>query len=66
MLVLVNYLVTIDNCRDLYKGYVETTQDKNKKKQIFCKKIAHVYNPIAAMIFVTIYWAIGLKNAQFY
>ena len=52
--------------RDLYKGYAENTQDKVKRKQEFLKRIAHVYNPGAAMFFVVIYWAIGLKNAQFY
>ena len=52
--------------RKLYKGYADNTQKKNKNKQEFCKKIAHVYNPAAAIMFVAIYWAIGLKNAQFY
>ena len=52
--------------RALYKEYAEKTGGKNKKKQQFCKKIARVYNPIAAIIYVIIYWLIGLKNAQFY
>ena len=52
--------------RNLYKGYAKNTQDKKKRKQTFCKKIAHVYNPAAALVFVFIYWAVGLKNAQFY
>ena len=52
--------------RNLYKGYADNTQDKNKKKQQFYKKMALVYNPSAALTFVVIYWAIGLKNAQFY
>ena len=41
-------------------------KDENRKKLEFCKKVAHKYNPIGAMIFVIIYWLIGLKNAQFY
>ena len=52
--------------RNLYKTYADSTQDKNKKKQKFCKKIAHVYNPIVALTFVIIYWIMGLKNAQFF
>ena len=58
--------VQVNALRELYKGYAENTQDKNKKRQTFCKKIAHVYNPAAALTFVFIYWAIGLKNAKFY
>ena len=52
--------------RALYQGYADNTQSKNKKKQQFCKRVAHVYNPMAALTFVVIYWAIGLKNAKFY
>ena len=52
--------------RELYKGYADNTQDKNKKKQQFYKKMARVYNPSAALLFVLIYWAVGLKNAKFY
>ena len=52
--------------RNLYKTYAESTQDKNKKRQRFCKRIAHVYNPAAAIVFVILYWIIGLKNAQFF
>ena len=36
------------------------------RKKAFCRKMSHVYNPIAALTFVAIYWAIGLKNARFY
>ena len=50
----------------LYKEYADKTGSKNKKKQQFCKKIARLYNPTAAIIYVIVYWLIGLKNAQFY
>ena len=39
---------------------------KKIHRKKFCKKLSLVYNPMAALTFVTIYWAIGLKNAQFY
>ena len=32
----------------------------------FCHRMSLVYNPSAALTFVAIYWAVGLKNAQFY
>ena len=32
----------------------------------FCKKITHVYNPIISLTFLAVYWALGLKYAQFY
>ena len=51
---------------DLYKGYEKNTKDKSKKTQKLCKRFAHVYNPLAALTFAAIYWAVGLKNAQFY
>ena len=28
----------------------------------FCHRMSLVYNPITALTFVTIYWAVGLKN----
>ena len=40
--------------------------ERNIKRKSFCHKISLVYNPIAALSFVAIYWAVGLKNAQFY
>ena len=52
--------------RNLYKGYADNTQDKTRRNNKFYKKMALVYNPSAALTFVIIYWAIGLKNAQFY
>ena len=36
------------------------------RKKAFCRRMSHVYNPIAALTFVAIYWAVGLKNAQFF
>ena len=41
-------------------------QEQQERKKKFCRKLSHVYNPIAALSFVAIYWGIGLKNAQFY
>ena len=36
------------------------------RKKAFCRRMAHVYNPIAALTFVAFYWIVGLKNAQFF
>ena len=36
------------------------------RKKAFCRRMSHVYNPLAALSFVAIYWAVGLKNAQFF
>ena len=36
------------------------------RKKAFCRRMSHVYNPIAALTFVAIHWAIGLKNARFF
>ena len=36
------------------------------RKKAFCRRMSHVYNPIAALTFVAIYWIVGLKNAQFF
>ena len=38
----------------------------NQRKQEFCKRVGHNYTPTVALSFVFIYWAIGLKNAQYY
>ena len=36
------------------------------RKKAFCRRMSHVYNPIAALSFVAVYWIVGLKNAQFF
>ena len=45
-------------------------RQKQAKKKIqrkrLCKKFVLSYFPTAVLCFVTIYWAVGLKNAQFY
>ena len=45
-------------------------KEKAAKKKIerkrMCKKFVLGYFPMAVLTFVTIYWAVGLKNAQFY
>ena len=60
-----NHFCLIRFCRDLYKGYEKTGESKNMKIKKFCKKSAHVYIPTGILIFVIIYWLIGLKNAQY-
>ena len=52
----------------LKKHYLmmEKKRKKNKKRLDFCHKIAHVYNPLAAITFVLVYWAVGLKEAEYF
>ena len=44
----------------------QAAMELTMRKKAFCARMAHVYNPIGALSFVAIYWAIGLKNAQFF
>ena len=45
---------------------VQARIELTMRKKAFCARMAHVYNPIAALTFVAVYWAVGLKNAQFF
>jgi hypothetical protein len=47
------------------KKQLDENEEKIKRKA-FSHKLSVMYNPLAALTFVAIYWAIGLKNAQFY
>ena len=44
----------------------ETVAEKRTSNRAFAKKASLTYNPSTALAFVVVYWAIGLKNAQFY
>ena len=44
----------------------EEVAEKRARNRAFAKKVSLTYNPSAALAFVVVYWAIGLKNAQFY
>ena len=52
----------------LKKHYLmlEKQKKKNKRRLELCQKVAHVYNPIAALIFVSVYWILGLKEAEYF
>ena len=39
---------------------------KNLRKLAFCRKITIYYNPIAVTVFVSFYWIIGLRQAEFF
>ena len=56
------YLRTVTEKQKERKAVLE----RKKKRRVFCKKMTLVYIPIGALTFVGIYWAVGLKNAQFY
>ena len=43
----------------------ELAQAKSKKRKLtFWKNVSLIYNPVLFIIFVTIYWVIGLKHAE--
>ena len=44
----------------------EKTTKKNEKRLNLCMRFAHVYNPIAALTFVSVYWILGLKEAEYF
>ena len=44
----------------------ENTTKKNEKRLKLCMRFAHVYNPIAALTFVSVYWILGLKEADYF
>ena len=54
----------------LKNHYAMLQQEKEAKRNLkrlnICLKFAHVYNPIAAISFVSIYWFFGLKEAEFF
>ena len=45
---------------------LQKENEKKIRRKAFSHKMSVMYNPLAALTFVAIYWAIGLKNAQFY
>ena len=50
----------------LQKEKKQKDSELKLRKKNMCIKISHVYIPFAAISFVVVYWAIGLKNAQFF
>ena len=44
----------------------ELQKEKKIKRKDFCHIMFVMYNPLAALTFVAIFWAIELKNAQFH
>ena len=47
-------------------NYFRPKKTLNQRKQEFCHKIGHVYTPTIALTFVTVYWTVGLKNAEYF
>ena len=43
----------------------EKRSKRNLRRLALCMKFAHVYNPIAALSFIAIYWILGLRQAEF-
>ena len=57
--------VQVEALKDHYK-HLNSKEKKNKQKLEFCLKIAHVYSPICVLCFVSIYWFLGLRHAEFF
>ena len=45
---------------------VDIRRTKNETKLKRCMRFAIVYNPIACLIFVSVYWILGLKHAEYF
>ena len=43
----------------------QAAMELTMRKKAFCARMAHVYNPIAALSFISIYWILGLRQAEF-
>ena len=44
---------------------LERKRIKNEKRLKFCLKFALVYNPITVLLFVSVYWILGLREAEY-
>ena len=44
----------------------EKRTEKNERRIKMCMRFAHFYNPIAALTFVSVYWILGLKEAEYF
>ena len=49
-----------------YARMKERETEKTEKRLKFCLMFANVYNPIAAISFVSVYWILGLKEAEYF
>ena len=45
---------------------LEKQKKKNERRLKICLRFSHVYNPIAALTFVSVYWIFGLKEAGYF
>ena len=57
--------VQVEALKNHYK-HLNSKEKKNKKNLEFCQKIAHIYSPICVLCFVSIYWFLGLRHAEFF
>ena len=59
--------VQVAALKDHYeKMKVEKKQMKNMKRLQFCHNFAMYYSPIMALVFVAVYWILGLRHAEFF
>ena len=46
--------------KEFYENEEEIVMKKKSQRLEWCLKFTHVYNPLLALSFVTIYWTVGL------
>ena len=46
--------------KEFYENEEEIMMNKKSQRLEWCLKFTHVYNPLLALSFVTIYWTVGL------
>ena len=59
--------VQVAALKDHYHTLKRNRTEENKQKKLrICMKFARMYNPACAVIFVCIYWFVGLRQAEFF
>ena len=62
-LVSVNEEKELKAQKAFYDAIESEMDEKKGRKLAFWKKVSLVYNPLFALIFVAVYWTVGLKHA---
>ena len=57
-------LITVGEVIEAQNKTCEKWNSKMKRRLAFWRKVTFVYNPLMAIIFVSLYWVIGLKHAE--
>ena len=66
-LVSRNEKIQVSALKEHYQKMEKDNQFRRNERNLkICLKFAHVYNPLAALTFVALYWFLGLKEAEFF